>query len=143
MNTKTNGAANVAAKNPTPTGAPAKPELTTVTVAEKPEVQKPETSAPGEGLKPAVKLASIEERLRKLEELQEAVSRREALVDALDDVKKFDYKASTATPRLSFNDGRNSFSISNQPVIAECVQLAIAKLEAEIATVENQIAFSY
>jgi hypothetical protein len=90
-----------------------------------------------------VKMPTVEERLKKLEELQDLADRRETLVDALADVKAFNYKSANSTPRLSFSDGKNNFSISNAAVIGELVTATIGKLQSEIAAIESQIAFTF
>jgi hypothetical protein len=142
-NTTTNGVV----KTLTPTGnenSTQKPELSNLVVnapgqeqpkEEKPSEEKPKVETP--------KMPTVEERLKKLEELQDLADRREVLVDALKDVKAFNYKSTNSTPRLSFSDGKNNFSISNAAVIGELVNVTVSKLESEIAAIESQIAFSF
>jgi hypothetical protein len=143
-NTTTNGVV----KTLTPTGtenSTQKPELSNL-VVNAPGQEQPKEEKPKLDEKPKVetpKMPTVEERLKKLEELQDLADRREVLVDALKDVKAFNYKSTNSTPRLSFSDGKNNFSISNAAVIGELVKVTVSKLESEIAAIESQIAFSF
>jgi hypothetical protein len=122
-----------------------KPELSNL-VVNAPGQEQQKDGKPEQQEKPkveTVKMPTVEERLKKLEELQDLADRRETLVDALADVKAFNYKSANSTPRLSFSDGKNNFSISNAAVIGELVTATIGKLQSEIAAIESQIAFTF
>jgi hypothetical protein len=92
----------------------------------------------------AVKLPSLQERLKKLAELQNLVDRRDLLVEHLDNVAAFDYKSPNANGTIRFTDSKGiSFQFSNSAVIADCVPMIKERLTKQIEEVESKIAFTF
>lgn len=111
-----------------------KPELSKLAVAAKPQ-------PPAETVKKV--LPTIAERLKKLEEFNELVERRETLTDAIDKLKAF-YISETGTCNVKLQDSKgNTFGISHPIVIGEMVHMATEKLIAELQEVEDKINFTF
>jgi hypothetical protein len=143
MSTK-NSTTNGVVKSLTPTGSNStKPELSNLVVnapsQEKPASEKPKDEKTKEESKK--EMAPIQNRLKKLDELNQLLERRKLLVEALDDVNAF-VISPNSTCSIRFVDAKNNaFSVSNQLVIADMVELAKARLTSELEKVDAKIVF--
>jgi hypothetical protein len=99
--------------------------------------QEPKAETPTAEKKPL----TLEDRLKKMVELNQLLERRTLLTDALDDVNGFVHTANDPAS-IQFTDSkRHGFSISNSLVIADMLQLAKDRLKSELLKVESQITF--
>lgn len=86
---------------------------------------------------------SIEEKLLKIEELNELVERRDVIEEALTKVSNF-YVSSAGNAQLKFTDSKGgSFGIAHPSVIGEMVHLAKAKLKEELEAIDSKINFEF
>ncbi len=86
-------------------------------------------------------LLPIQARLKKLDELNQLLERRKLLIEAVDDVNGF-VLSPNSPAKISFVDAKQtSFSISNQLVIADMLELAKTRLNNELEKVDSQLVF--
>lgn len=101
------------------------------------KVATPKATAPKE----EGKRLSIEQRLAKFMELNKTLDKRTLVVDAIQKLEDF-YIAPTGGAVLKFTDSdNNTFSITNASVIQEMVKLALDKLGAELAKLDEAFDF--
>jgi 2-oxoglutarate dehydrogenase complex dehydrogenase (E1) component-like enzyme len=134
---------NVATKpatKPTENGAVSK--TTTQTAAEKLPLIVPEKKQePKTELKKSV--PTIEQKLKKLEEINELVERREVVTDAIQNLAGFYISPEGTGCNLRLQDSKGkTFAIAHPAVIGEMVSMAKAKLADELNRIENQIDFN-
>jgi hypothetical protein len=129
MTTSQNGTAK---KTETPVNGTTTPQAATPQL---PEVKK---LLPERKEKP-----TIQERMAKFDALTKILERRETVADALERLNNFFIAQTGNGCSLKLSDSKGeSFSISNSAVIAEMVNLAKTKLEAELETIDNQFDFT-
>ena len=89
------------------------------------------------------KLYSIQEKLEKLDELNELVEKRDTIIDALKNVSSF-YISPAGNAHLKFQDSKgNTFGIAHPSVIGEMVAMASKKLTDELAAIDAKIDFQF
>lgn len=112
-----------------------KPELSNLVVKGKTET--------ADNQQPEKKLRSIEERLLKIDELNDLVDKRESIVEALKNVTSF-YISPAGNAHLKFQDSKGiTFGIAHPSVIGEMVAMAAAKLNAELTAIDKKIDFQF
>lgn len=89
-------------------------------------------------------MPTIEARLKKLDELNELVEKRDNVLSALDNVKKFYVSPTGQGCNLKLTDSTgNSFGIAHPAVIGEIVVMATAKLQQELDKIELSLNFNF
>jgi len=115
-----------------------KPELSNVVVDKGTGELKKEDAAPQKPVLP-----TIEERLKKLEELQELSDKRETIVDHLESLNKFYISPSGQGCNLKLQDSKgNTFGISHPIIIGEMIHMAKSKLQDELTKIEEAFVFN-
>lgn len=127
-----NNASTNGAENKPPTGETAK---ATAAKLEKPELSNLSVGAAKSKLPP------IEERLKKLEQLQELADRREVLLQHIDNLSRF-YVSDSGGCNLKLTDSKgNSFGIAHPIIIGEIVAMSTHKLRTELDEIESKLDF--
>lgn len=86
---------------------------------------------------------SIEDRLKKLEEINELAERREVVTDAIQNLSGFYISPEGSGCNLRLQDSKGkTFAIAHPSVIGEMVAMAKEKLSAELARIENLMDFT-
>ena len=89
-------------------------------------------------------MPTIEARLKKLDELNELVEKRDNVLSALDNVKKFYVSPTGQGCNLKLTDSTgNSFGIAHPAVIGEIVAMATDKLQQELNKIETALSFDF
>ena len=94
---------------------------------------------------PEVKKSSptIQQKLQKLEEINELVERREVVTDAIQNLAGFYISPEGTGCNLRLQDSKGkTFAIAHPAVIGEMVSMAKAKLADELNRIENLIDFT-
>lgn len=87
------------------------------------------------------KTLTIEQRLKKIEQLYKLKDRREELVQHLSNLNDFNIDP-TGSANLKLDDGNNHrFTIANAETIVEMVELLKAKVIGYIAEIDSKIQF--
>ena len=98
-----------------------------------------------EDAKPEIKkaLPTIEARLKKLQQINDLVERREVVTDAIDNLSGFYISPEGTGCNLRLTDSKGkTFAIAHPSVIGEMVSMAKEKLSAELNRIENLIDFT-
>lgn len=115
----------------------------TSTPAPKPQQQNPKAAAQPHKPIEEKKLPSMAERIKKFEELETILKRRNSLEEHLQNVKTF-YISPTGNSHLKLTDSNGkTFGIAHPIVIGEIVAMTKLKLQKELDEIETQFDFNF